>query len=134
MKKVIGIFSALLIICSMAYGVEMDSKEFLAYSVVNTTGSPTLTFVPTTSIYPSDRILGYEVSNYSDNVNGNHEVYCTVYDSDGAAIEVTDEQIGESESISGDSLCNWFPYPRNLSYGIGVIQGSQTVVTIYFER
>jgi len=133
MKKICALFLMVMLVCSIASAIEMTSKVFYTYPVVNSTGSRLTTFVPTTSIYSSDRIIGYEVSNRLDNA-GNREVYCEVWDSDGAAIEISDEVLGETESISGDSLCNWFPYPRNLEYGIAVIQGGYTVVTIYFER
>lgn len=133
MKKICALIMIIMLICSVASAIEMTSKVFYTYPVANRSGSRLITFIPTTSIYPSDRIIGYEVSNLLDNA-GNREVYGEVWDSDGAVIEVSDECLGETESISGDSLCKWFPYPRNLEYGVAVVQGGHTVVTIYFER
>jgi len=132
MKKVLlGLVMSL--ICSFVYANEFggDSGVFMTYQTINTTSTSQVTCVPTTSIYPKrDKILGFDIV---ENFNGTHsERWVAVYDD--TTKELSGENLGEGEALEGSWWGKTFPYPRDVENGITVMQGANTIVTIYFER
>ena len=148
MKKILFTLLIATFICSSAFGVDYMStdknKTMQAYTITNnyvygTNDGNKITAVSTSTIVPgTHRIIGYEIA-YLDTTK-NAELTLIVADSTAAAFKATASgsaatgQFAESESVSGNSLYRIFPYPVELGTQLLVVQGQNTVVTIYYDR
>jgi len=136
MRKYLSLILIVLCMCPLVYAnsFEYDAKEFMTYSIANTTSGTQIFVIPATSIYPNkDRIIGWSITKKYDNTS-NAEMFCEIYDADSSDVQISDEVIDEAEFTSYDTNGRFFIYPRVISYGIVVISGSNTVVQIFFER
>lgn len=132
MKKVLVIIAVCLLWVSHAFAVEIDGPQFVSIEITNNTNDVLQSLVPVTTIYPGrDKIMGYSIM--QTEYTANTENYLGIYDS--AVTNLTDlEVIDEAETSGAYSANVWFPYEREISKGITVRQGANTIVTIHFVR
>lgn len=129
MKRVLVIICLLL----LALGCNVSAEiQFLSVEITNTGDTVLQSLIPITTIYPGrDKILGYTVMSAGDGTNT--ESYIGIYDS--AISNLNDlEVIDEAESSDVTSINVWFPHSREISNGIVVRQGANTIARIIFER
>lgn len=128
--------SAFVINASAARRVELSGNQFLMTETSNNTANyKTTVIVKDSAYYLTDRVIGFTVMpNMNSSTSASTETVATLYDSNAATGLHLLEVIGEAEANQSESKTEWFPYPRDITNGITVIQGPFTRVVIYFVR
>lgn len=128
---------AFALIASSVYADTMqrfsNNQNVETYVISNSSGTAKLeTAISTATISPANhRILGYSISPY-DTTKGS-EFWIGLYD-DATNAKTSTDIIDESEwGQSTDKSPRWYPYPRELTDGLVVLQGMNTTVVIYYE-
>jgi hypothetical protein len=139
MRKLIVVLLMAILCITVNADAQMNrfnqDQKILVITNVNAGLTQTFTDITTATVLVPGvhRILGYTVSHLGG--GGTTEIYGTLYD----AAATTDNLapatvIAEAESYNlGPTAQVWFPYPREITNGIIVGQGSRTSVTVYYE-
>jgi hypothetical protein len=140
MKKLFSIIAiALLITGAITISQSFAMGELEVYVSANTSAlSPASTNVGVTTVIPGKhRIIGYDVFPYDTTTNA--ELYCGLYDATstgGTYGHTTTYLFGELEAVSSTDAyaSKILPKPKQLSHGLSIRQGTNTVVVVYYER
>lgn len=150
MKKLIALLILGLFVCGNVFAVEYMStdkgKTLFAYTIVNPSSGATggtnnanlITAVSTSTFVPgTHRVIGYDVM--SLNTGANAEKWVAIADTTEAAFKATTVntaptgQFAENEANDGGVISKVYAYPKDIGTQLVVMQGQNTVVTIYYD-
>lgn len=117
----------------MSVNSELETATSInAYSA--SSGNPSLSVSSSTTglTVATDRILGYVVVR-QDNTQLS-ELTLGLYDCTTTQTLIATNMFDEAEwDDDGTNVPRWYPYPKRLTNGLGLIQGANTVAIIYYE-
>ena len=132
MKKFLSLFLILGLVLFMTSPIlASDTPSGEIYTkVTTTTGAATL--VPITTIIPGkSRILGWSVA---PTVGSAGSVQASIHDVAAAASASSSNLFGELACANTTSIEQMYPYPKDISAGLVILQGAGSVVTIFYEN
>ena len=137
MRKVLSILLIGLMLCSSAFAVEYMStdkgKTLLTYVSANATGAYITPNISTSTIVPgTHRIIGFELM--IANAALTEEMIVGLYDTTTDGGMASTAIFDEAEAANDTQVIKWYPYPKELSNGLSLVQGPNSVVVIYYDR
>jgi len=134
MRKLLAVALAVVFMLGASHcfaeDIDTATTEY-SYEIFNKTGVTKVTAIPTTSIRPTyDKLKAYEGIVYDPTLNA--ERFVAVYDD--TSLAYTGERLGEKEGTGWESFGERWIRGKMIYNGIVVVQGANTVVTLYFVR
>lgn len=132
MKKVFSC-SLILALCFMPFLMAnaSDTPSGKIYTKV-TTSAGAATLVDITTIVPGkSRILGWSVA---PTVGSAGSVQASIHDVAAAASASSTNLFGELACANTTSMEQIYPYPKDISAGLVILQGAGSVVTVFYEN
>lgn len=136
MKRIIALLVVGLFICSNVFAVEYTSSDprkiLYTYVSSNATGEYTTPNISVSTIVPgTHRIIGYEIM--VANAALVEEMIVGLYDTTTDGGMTSSTIFDEAEATDGSQLIKWYPYPKELTNGLSLVQGPNSVVVIYYD-
>ncbi len=131
---VLAILVMMTFVASSAFALyDAPNKILHTYNKANTSGTAKQeTAVSTSTIVPAYcRVIGFSCMPYDTTKNS--ELWIGLYDDATNAATSTDIIDEAAWGATNDRAPRWYPYPKELTDGLVVLQGMNTNVTIYYE-